>query len=59
MNCRWDISAKDLLPEYMKPIYQTLLDIYDEIEAEAAKEGRPYCVNYAKEEVSQLFLLYL
>ncbi|KAG6634389.1 hypothetical protein CIPAW_12G115200 [Carya illinoinensis] len=39
---RWDVSAIDLLPEYMKPIYRALLDIYDEIEAETAEEGRSF-----------------
>ncbi|KAG6685471.1 hypothetical protein I3842_12G113600 [Carya illinoinensis] len=51
---RWDVSAIDLLPEYMKPIYRALLDIYDEIEAETAEEGRSFCVHYAKEAVSYL-----
>ena len=39
MTFRWDISAMDLLPEYMKLIYQSLLDIFGEMEAEIAKEG--------------------
>ena len=51
MTFRWDISAMDLLPEYMKLIYQSVLDIFDEMEAKIAKEGRSYCVHYAKEEV--------
>lgn len=52
LNFRWDVTAVDLLPEYMKPIYRALLDLYDEIEAETAKVGRSFCVHYAKKEVS-------
>ncbi|KAG6689189.1 hypothetical protein I3842_11G162000 [Carya illinoinensis] len=48
---RWGISAIDILPEYMKLIYQALLDVYDEIEVETAKDGRPFCSHYAKESV--------
>ncbi|KAJ9671957.1 hypothetical protein PVL29_025551 [Vitis rotundifolia] len=46
---RWDISAIDQLPEYMRVCYQALLDVYSEIEEEMAKEGRSYRVYYAKE----------
>ena len=38
MTFIWDISAIDLLPKYMKLIYQSLLDVFDEMEAEIAKE---------------------
>ncbi|XP_040988779.1 (-)-germacrene D synthase-like [Juglans microcarpa x Juglans regia] len=55
---RWDVSAIDLLPEYMKPIYRALLDIYDEIEAETAKEGRSFCVHYAKEAMKKVVQAY-
>ena len=41
----------DFLPEYMKFCYQELLDAYEEIEQEMAKEGKAFCVNYAKNEV--------
>ncbi|KAL6314044.1 hypothetical protein AAG906_011779 [Vitis piasezkii] len=46
---RWDISAIDQLPEYMRVCYRALLDVYSEIEEEIAKEGRSYRVYYAKE----------
>ncbi|KAJ0044673.1 hypothetical protein Pint_04332 [Pistacia integerrima] len=39
---RWDNSAIDVLPEYMKLIYQALLDVYTEAEEEISKEGRSY-----------------
>ncbi|CBI20478.3 unnamed protein product, partial [Vitis vinifera] len=46
---RWDISAIDQLPEYMRVCYRALLDVYSEIEEEMAKEGRSYRLYYAKE----------
>ncbi|KDP31579.1 hypothetical protein JCGZ_14804 [Jatropha curcas] len=45
----WDISMKDQLPDYMKVYFQALLDFYSEIEEETTKEGRSFCVHYAKE----------
>ncbi|RVW94769.1 (-)-germacrene D synthase [Vitis vinifera] len=48
---RWDISAIDQLPEYMRVCYRALLDVYSEIEEEMAKEGRSYRLYYAKEAV--------
>ncbi|KAF8391450.1 hypothetical protein HHK36_023755 [Tetracentron sinense] len=48
---RWDISAIDQLPEYMKVCYRALLDVYDEMEEEMTKEGRSYRVYYAKEQM--------
>ncbi|KAH9778792.1 hypothetical protein WN944_014181 [Citrus x changshan-huyou] len=47
---RWNIEAVDMLPEYMKLIYRTLLDAFNEIEEDMAKQGRSHCVRYAKEE---------
>ncbi|TKY66687.1 Germacrene D synthase [Spatholobus suberectus] len=48
---RWDISCLDDLPECMKLPYKLLIKVYEEIEQEATKEGRPYCVNYGIKEV--------
>lgn len=48
---RWNIEAVDTLPEYMKLIYRTLLDAFNEIEEDMAKQGRSHCVRYAKEAV--------
>ncbi|CBI31315.3 unnamed protein product, partial [Vitis vinifera] len=47
---RWDNNSIDSLPEYMKPCYQAVLDVYKEIE-EKENEERPYCVHYAKKAV--------
>ncbi|XP_059668963.1 valerianol synthase TPS8-like [Cornus florida] len=46
---RWDISAIDQLPDYMKIFYRMLLDFYEEIEKEMIKQGRSYSVHHSKE----------
>ncbi|XP_048133552.1 (-)-germacrene D synthase-like isoform X4 [Rhodamnia argentea] len=46
---RWDIDAKDGLPEYMQACHKTVLDLYDEIGYELARKGRSYRLFYAKE----------
>ena len=54
---RWEKSAIDRLPEYMKVFYQALLDVYTEIDEEMAKvEGRSYWVYYAKKAVRATYL---
>ena len=63
-NClifRWHVSATHQLPEYMRLCYEALLDVYDMIEKEMAKQGRSYAVDYAKSTVSFAgsFLIYL
>ncbi|XP_060672223.1 (-)-germacrene D synthase-like isoform X2 [Ziziphus jujuba] len=50
---RWDISAKDVLPDYMKMIYQEILDIYSQFEEHIDKEGRSYGLAYAKQAFEQ------
>ncbi|XP_040988312.1 (-)-germacrene D synthase-like [Juglans microcarpa x Juglans regia] len=45
---RWDMSAADKLPEYMKMSYQALLDVYTEMEQNLGKE-KSYRVHYAIE----------
>ncbi|CAL5402864.1 unnamed protein product [Camellia sinensis] len=54
---RWEISALDQLPEYMNLCYQALLDIYNMMDKEMAKQGRSYCVDYAKSMYMHLALL--
>lgn len=52
---RWDISASDQLPDYMKYFYQILLDFYAETEEDLSKEGLPlYRLQYAKDAMKQL-----
>ncbi|XP_058195773.1 (-)-germacrene D synthase-like [Rhododendron vialii] len=55
---RWEKNALDQLPEYMKLCYQALLDVYNMIDEEMAKEGRSYRVNYAKSEMKNLVKAY-
>uniref|UniRef100_A0A5B7AU55 Putative Terpene synthase 21 isoform 3 n=1 Tax=Davidia involucrata TaxID=16924 RepID=A0A5B7AU55_DAVIN len=50
---RWNVSCMDQLPEYMKLCYEALLDVYEEIEEEMAKQGNSYRVHYAKEAFEQ------
>nr|GMD52373.1 (-)-germacrene D synthase-like [Ipomoea batatas] len=51
---RWDVSATNQLPEYMRSTYIYLLDTYAEMEKELANEGESYRVNYAKIEMTKL-----
>ncbi|KAJ4726171.1 Linalool synthase [Melia azedarach] len=56
---RWDISAIDQLPEYMKLCYGALLDMYSEFENDLAKEGNIYRLPYAKEAMKNLARNYM
>ncbi|KAK7257303.1 hypothetical protein RIF29_31175 [Crotalaria pallida] len=56
---RWDIKCMDFLPEYMKFCYNALLDTFEEIDQEMAKEGRSFCLIYAKNEMKRLVQAYL
>ncbi|KAL0389336.1 UNVERIFIED_CONTAM: Gamma-cadinene synthase [Sesamum calycinum] len=51
---KWDINEIDRLPDYMKIIYKFILNIYEEYEVEAAKQGKLFAVPYAKEAVKQV-----
>lgn len=55
---RWDISCMDFLPQYMKFCYKAVLDVYEEMEQEMVKEGRAFCVTYAKNEMKRLVQAY-
>ncbi|KAJ4967745.1 hypothetical protein NE237_014446 [Protea cynaroides] len=55
---RWDISANNQLPEYMKILYTALLDVYNEIEEDQRKEGKSYRVYYAIEAMKRLVRAY-
>ncbi|KAM7486315.1 hypothetical protein LguiA_002324 [Lonicera macranthoides] len=55
---RWDINSANQLPEYMRHIYATLLDVYREMEEELSKEGKSYRVDYAKEGMKQVARAY-
>ncbi|KAL3503370.1 hypothetical protein ACH5RR_037819 [Cinchona calisaya] len=55
---RWNIGCIKQLPDYMKICYQTLLDVFEEIEEEMANEGRSYRIYYAKEGMKLLARAY-
>lgn len=48
---RWNINCIDNLPDYMKILYTTTLELYEEIEQEMRNEGRVYALNYYVKEV--------
>ncbi|KAI3819789.1 hypothetical protein L1987_13641 [Smallanthus sonchifolius] len=56
---RWSITCIDELPEYMKLIYQSLMDVYKEMEEIMGKEGKAYHLNYAKESMKELTRSYM
>lgn len=41
----------DNLPEYMKELYKTLLDLYQDYDQELTSLGRSYAVAHAKQRV--------
>ncbi|XP_049379015.1 sesquiterpene synthase 12-like [Solanum stenotomum] len=55
---RWDIGVIDSLPPYMRPVYQALVDVYNEMEQLLAKEGKSDRVYYAKYEMKKLVRAY-
>ncbi|KAL7124214.1 hypothetical protein ABFS83_14G033400 [Erythranthe nasuta] len=55
---KWDISQIDRLPEYIKPLYTALLDLYAQFEKELVQEGRSYAITYAKESLKELVRSY-
>ncbi|KAF7141331.1 hypothetical protein RHSIM_Rhsim06G0189400 [Rhododendron simsii] len=56
---RWEVNAPDQLPDYMKHFYQKILDTYNVFEAEMAKQGRLYRVEYAKSAFKDMARAYL
>ncbi|TXG67921.1 hypothetical protein EZV62_009196 [Acer yangbiense] len=48
---RWDISALDDLPNYMKVIYSTLLNLFDELSNDLTEKERSYRISYTKDMV--------
>ncbi|KAM7493650.1 hypothetical protein LguiB_028259 [Lonicera macranthoides] len=55
---RWDINSTNQLPEYMRHVYVTLLDVYSEMEEKLSKDGKSYLVDYAKQAMKQLVRAY-
>ncbi|KAL1548356.1 (-)-5-epieremophilene synthase stps2 [Salvia divinorum] len=55
---RWNIEEMDKLPEYVKPFYKALLELYEQFEEELAEEGRSYAAHYAIESLKELVRSY-
>ncbi|KAM7473342.1 hypothetical protein LguiB_020585 [Lonicera macranthoides] len=55
---RWDTSALDQLPEYMRLYYQALLDVYTEMEENLWEDDTSYDVHHAKEAMKELAKAY-
>ncbi|XP_004497487.1 probable terpene synthase 2 [Cicer arietinum] len=56
---RWDISCLDDLPNYMKILYKSLLNVYEEIEQEMRKEERIYTLNYFVKDFKKIVQAYM
>ncbi|KMT13288.1 hypothetical protein BVRB_4g085480 isoform A [Beta vulgaris subsp. vulgaris] len=48
---RWDESCMNELPDYMKLLYQIILDTFQEFQQDLANEGRSYAVFYLQNEL--------
>ncbi|KAH0654516.1 hypothetical protein KY289_032194 [Solanum tuberosum] len=55
---RWNIDAAEKLAPYMKLFYTALLDFYNEVEKELAKENKSFRVNFAISEMKKLVRAY-
>ncbi|PWA36467.1 E-beta-farnesene synthase 2 [Artemisia annua] len=56
---RWSISCLDMLPEYMKLIYQELVNSHMEMEELLEKEGKQYQIHYVREMAKEVVRNYL
>lgn len=48
---RWEISAMEQLPEYIKPLYKIILNALTEVQKQLPKEGRENRVKASKQAV--------
>ncbi|KAJ4724655.1 Terpene synthase [Melia azedarach] len=55
---RWDIDALNQLPNYLKPLYKSLLNLFEELNNEVTEEGRSYSVSFIKEMVKEVVRAY-
>ncbi|CAL5434988.1 unnamed protein product [Camellia sinensis] len=55
---RWDVSAMDELPDYMKALSRALLNVYDEVDRDLAKQGRAYGVYHSKDAFKEIVRSY-
>nr|QIT07368.1 beta-caryophyllene synthase 1 [Atractylodes lancea] len=55
----WSITCYDVLPKYMKPLYQMVMELYKEMEETMADEGKSYLLNYLKESIKEFITGYM
>ncbi|KAJ4724611.1 Terpene synthase [Melia azedarach] len=55
---RWDNNAISQLPDYMKPLYSSVLNLFEELNNEMTEEGRSYSVSYTKEMMKEVTRAY-
>ncbi|TXG65602.1 hypothetical protein EZV62_006877 [Acer yangbiense] len=55
---RWEISALDDLPNYMKIIYSTLLNLFDELSNDLTEKERSYRISYTKDTLKEMVTSY-
>ncbi|KAJ4724626.1 Terpene synthase 12 [Melia azedarach] len=55
---RWDINAICQLPDYLKPLYRSLLNLFEELNNEMTEEGRSFSISFTKEAVKELVRAY-
>ncbi|THG14038.1 hypothetical protein TEA_007113 [Camellia sinensis var. sinensis] len=55
---RWNVSAMDELLDYMKALYRALLNVYDEVDRDLAKQGRAYGVHHSKDAFKEIMRSY-
>ncbi|XP_071723270.1 probable terpene synthase 6 [Rutidosis leptorrhynchoides] len=55
---RMNLDVVDELPEYMKCVYQTLLNLFDEWDDELTKEGLSYNTSYTRDSFKELVRAY-
>ncbi|KAJ4724652.1 Terpene synthase [Melia azedarach] len=55
---RWDIDASSQLPDYLKPLYRSLLNLFEELNNEMIEEGRSYSISFTKEMVKEVARAY-
>ncbi|KAL3649970.1 hypothetical protein CASFOL_006373 [Castilleja foliolosa] len=51
---RWDMNEIDILPDYMKTVFQFVVSIYEDVERDAAEQGKSFAAPYFKEAIQQL-----
>ena len=48
---RWDLSATNQLPDYMKLVFKFVVNVYGEFVEEMTKKGKPYAAQFARDRV--------